>query len=76
MSITAAAGFIIMIYTIVNKIINGAPAGYSTIIVVLCFMFAATLVIIGIIGEYLAVLLVETKARPIYIVEKIVNEDE
>lgn len=74
--ITAAAGFIIMIYTIVNKIINGAPAGYSTIIVVLCFMFAATLVIIGIIGEYLAVLLVETKARPIYIVEKIVNEDE
>ena len=27
-----------MIFTIINKIVNGAPAGYSTIIVVLCFM--------------------------------------
>ena len=52
----ALCGFILMIFTIINKIVNGAPAGYSTIIVVLCFMFAVVLMVIGIIGEYIAVL--------------------
>lgn len=69
----AVFGFILMIFTIVNKIVNGAPAGYSTIIVALCFMFAVTLMVIGIIGEYIAVLFAEIKDRPIYIVRDIYN---
>ncbi len=67
----ALCGFILMVFTIVNKIVNGAPAGYSTIIVALCFMFAITLMIIGIIGEYIAVLFAEIKDRPIYIVRDV-----
>ena len=65
-----------MIVTIVNKIVNGAPAGYSTIIVVLCFMFAVVLIVIGIIGEYIAVLFAEIKDRPIYIVRKVYERGE
>lgn len=72
----ALCGFILMIVTIVNKIVNGAPAGYSTIIVVLCFMFAVVLMVIGIIGEYIAVLFAEIKDRPIYIVRKVYERGE
>lgn len=69
----AMCGFILMIFTIINKIVNGAPAGYSTIIVALCFMFAVALMVIGIIGEYIAVLFAEIKDRPIYIVRDVYN---
>ena len=65
-----------MVYTIINKFINHVPAGYSTIIVVLCFMFAVTLIVIGIIGEYIAILFAEVKDRPIYIVREVINDNE
>ncbi len=69
--IVALVGFLLMVYTIANKILNGAPAGYSTIIVALCFMFSVVLIVIGIIGEYIAILFEEVKGRPIYIVREI-----
>lgn len=72
----ALCGFILMIYTIVMKVVSGAPGGYSTIIVALCFMFAITLIIIGIIGEYISILFSEIKDRPIYIVREVLNEDK
>lgn len=72
----AFCGVILMIYTIINKIVNDVPAGYSTIIVALCFMFAVTLIVIGIIGEYISILFAEVKNRPIYIVKEVVNQEE
>lgn len=69
----ALIGFAIMIYTIVDKIVRGTPAGYATIIVVMCFMFAITLFVIGIIGQYISILFVEVKKRPIYIVRDRIN---
>ena len=49
---------------------QGAPSGYATIVVLLCFMFAMMFLLIGIIGEYIAILFTELKDRPVYIVEK------
>ena len=71
--VVALCGFILMIYTIIEKLVHNAPAGYSTIIVALCFMFAVTLIVIGIIGEYIAILFAEVKNRPIYIVREVLN---
>jgi dolichol-phosphate mannosyltransferase len=67
-------GLCLMIYTIIDKMINGAPRGYTTIIVALCFLFAVTLFVIGIIGEYIAILFAEIKDRPIYIVREVLND--
>lgn len=72
----AFLGIILMIYTIIDKILNGTPAGFATVIVALCFMFAVTLVVIGIIGEYIAILFAEIKNRPIYIVRDVMNGTE
>ena len=55
---------------------NGAPSGYATIVVVMCFMFSLLFLVVGIIGEYIAILFSEMKDRPIYIVEDTVNLEE
>ena len=61
-------GLILLIYSIVMKVRNGAPEGYTTIVVVICFMFAVLFLILGIMGQYIGVLFEEVKGRPIYIV--------
>ena len=71
----ALCGLILMIYSIINKLVNGAPSGYSTIVVVLCFMFAILLAVVGVIGQYIAVLFNEIKDRPMYIIQKKTNLD-
>ena len=55
----------LLIYTLLTR--KGAPSGYATIVVVLCFMFAVLFFVIGIIGEYIAILFEELKDRPLYI---------
>lgn len=66
-------GIIMMIYTIWSWARVGTPSGYATIIVLLCFMFAVLFLIVGIIGNYIAILFAELKDRPIYIVEETKN---
>ncbi|MCD8223712.1 MAG: glycosyltransferase family 2 protein [Clostridiales bacterium] len=64
----ALCGVAVMIYTLCTR--GGAPSGYATIVIVNCFMFAMLFVIVGIIGEYIAILFSELKDRPLYIVEE------
>ena len=71
---SALLGFAVMIYTLCTR--KGAPSGYATIVVLICFMFAMMFVIIGIIGEYIAILFTELKDRPIYIVDRTENLDQ
>ena len=71
---SALLGLAVMVYTLLTR--QGAPSGYATIVVLICFMFAMMFVIIGIIGEYIAILFTELKDRPIYIVEETENIEE
>ncbi|MDW2799692.1 glycosyltransferase family 2 protein [Clostridium boliviensis] len=66
-------GIVMMIYTIWSWARVGTPSGYATIIVLICFMFAVLFLIVGIIGNYIAILFAELKDRPIYIVEETKN---
>lgn len=71
---SALLGLGVMVYTLLTR--QGAPSGYATIVVLICFMFAMMFAIIGIIGEYIAILFSELKDRPVYIVEQTENIDE
>lgn len=64
-------GTILLLYTLFTR--QGSPGGYATIIVTLCFMFALLFLVIGIIGEYISILFIELKDRPIYITESVRN---
>ena len=67
-------GAVLLIYTLLTR--KGAPSGYATIVVVLCFMFAVLFFVIGIIGEYIAILFEELKDRPLYILLDSKNIEE
>ena len=71
--ITALFGLIMVIYTVYTWKIYGAPNGYATIVVLISFMFSVLFVIVGIIGEYIAILFAEIKDRPVYIVKDTAN---
>ena len=63
-------GVVLLIYTFLTR--KTAPSGYATIIIFLCFMFAILFMLVGIIGEYLAIIFAEIKNRPNYIIKEIV----
>lgn len=72
--LAALMGIAVMVYTLCTR--QGAPSGYATIVILNCFMFAVLFLIVGIIGEYMAILFSELKDRPIYIVEEMRNVRE
>lgn len=69
--LSGAAGMAVLVYTLFTR--QGAPSGYATIVVLICFMFAMMFLLIGIIGEYIAILFTELKDRPVYIVKETDN---
>ena len=75
-SMAAFLAIIMMIYTIVSFIRVGTPSGYATTICLICFMFSVLFFIVGIIGEYLGLILSEIKDRPIYRVEEKINFED
>ena len=72
----ALCAIILAIYTIVSFIKVGTPSGYATMVCLICFMFSVLFFIVGIIGEYLGMILSEIKDHPLYIVEEKINFDE
>ena len=67
--------FILIIYSIVQFFLGNAPSGYSTIVVLISFMFGVLFIILGFISEYLAIIFAEVKNRPIYIIDSIITKD-
>lgn len=68
---SALLGLLVLVYTLITR--QGAPSGYATIVVLICFMFSVLFFVVGIIGEYISVLFEEMKDRPLYIVENLQN---
>lgn len=70
-ALSAILGLAVLVYTLFTY--HSAPSGYATIVILMCFLFAMLFLVVGIIGQYIAILFSETKDRPIYIVEKTCN---
>lgn len=66
-------GIIVLVYSLIQRFINEVPSGYTTLISFMCIMFAILFIIIGILGQYIAVIFAEIKGRPIYIVKDEIN---
>ncbi len=56
-------------YTVVMVLLRGVPfAGYGTILSVMLFLFGFVFLMLGMLGQYIAQIYEEVKARPNYIV--------
>lgn len=72
--IIAFISFIYLIVVVIQKLFFTVEVpGYTTIIVLLLFLGGLILLCLGIIGEYLARVYIESKKRPIYIARKILD---
>lgn len=61
-------------YVIINYFYNNIPVeGYTAIVSILTFLLGLILIILGIIGEYLWRILDETRRRPPFVIDKIIN---
>lgn len=74
--ILAFTSIIYMFYTVIDEILNHKnPDGYSTIISIELIGFSMTLIVLGVIGEYIARIYIESKNRPQYIIKEHIDND-
>lgn len=66
----AAISFIGILWSVIMRILNNTVAGWASIVSIICFFSGIQLLSLGVIGEYIGKIYLETKARPRYIVEK------
>ena len=64
------------IYTIFDKIINHTPAGYATILLAVLLTSSFQMVMTGILGEYLWRNLDESRKRPLYVIDEVIEQDQ
>ena len=72
----AFLSFIFLIYVIVGHLVSGNVQGWTTIVALISFFGGFQIFCIGIIGEYIGKIYIETKQRPRYIIEKILIQGE
>lgn len=76
-ALIAFLSFCFALYMVITKLFFGNPvAGYPSLIVVILFLGGVQLIGIGVLGEYIGRIYLETKARPRYIVAETINCEE
>ncbi len=79
--VAAIAGFLAMsasvlfaLYSLYAKVwLHQSPVGFTAVIWVVTFLSGTILVFLGVMGEYLGRIYEELKARPVYIVDRVVR---
>ena len=76
-TLSSLGGFIYLVYLIVKTLIRGVDTpGFATLASLTLFLGGIQLIAIGILGEYIAKMFIETKNRPIYVARKKLGFDE
>lgn len=75
-SLTACAGFLYGVYTVIKKFINPhVPVGYSALMAAVVFLGGMVMLMLGLIGEYIGRIYISLNNSPQYVVRECVNAD-
>ena len=64
------AAFALIIYALVSYFTGNVVSGWASSLIVTCFLGGIQLICLGVIGEYVGKLYMETKARPRFIISQ------
>ena len=68
----AAAGFLYLVYTLVNRFINpNVPIGWSSMMAVLLVVGGCILFMLGLIGEYIGRIYISLNNSPQFVIKKV-----
>lgn len=65
-----------IIWSVISYFLSSTVAGWASLVAIICFFGGAQILCIGVIGEYIGKIYMETKARPRYIVADRAEADE
>lgn len=68
--------FLLIVYVLVSFFTGHAAPGWSSTLTVVCFIGGIQLISLGVIGEYIGKIYLETKARPRYIISERTNSQQ
>ena len=72
----ALVSFVLLIYTIIVHFVKNTPQGWASTSCIICFLSGMQMMSIGVIGEYIGKIYLETKQRPRYIISDRCGEDQ
>lgn len=74
--LVAAVSFIFIIWSFISFFTGNAVAGWASTVSIICFFSGIQLLSLGIIGEYIGKIYLETKRRPRYIISGHTDDSE
>lgn len=73
--VMAFLSFAGIVWAVIGSIVGTTVSGWASIICIICFIGGIQMLCIGLIGEYIGKIYLETKARPRYIISERTYED-
>lgn len=67
--------FIVFMYSLISYFFSDVSKGWASLMISMWFIGGMIMMSLGIVGEYIGKIYLETKARPRFIVETFLNED-
>jgi hypothetical protein len=74
--LVAFLSFIGIVWAIIGNLTGTTVSGWSSIVCIICFVSGIQLLCLGVIGEYIGKIYMETKARPRYIISERTYEED
>jgi hypothetical protein len=71
-----ASGLLLLGYTLYSWRLGMAVSGWTSLMATVLILGSAQLMVLGIIGEYVGRLVVESKGRPLFIIREVLRRPE
>jgi dolichol-phosphate mannosyltransferase len=72
----ALAGFLLFAYALYSWILHDTVEGWTSLIMVVVILGSANMLVLGVIGEYLGRLYMDSKQRPLFLIDRVVRGSE
>jgi polyisoprenyl-phosphate glycosyltransferase len=69
-------GFLVILYVLGSWILGRAVEGWTSLMVVTLLLGSSQLLVVGLLGEYLGRLYLESKGRPLFVIESILGQEK